>query len=96
VGLPESAALAAFGCGLEVDEVEEDLEPVVAEQDYASAVPVRVGQVAGKLDAEPPLRLVIPGGVAGDQATAWTVVHAAASIVMLQGLVSVLDLPPGR
>lgn len=47
VGLPESTALAALGCGLEVDEVEEEVAPVIARQDYATAVPVKEGQVAG-------------------------------------------------
>lgn len=48
------------------------------------------------LDADPPLRLVIPGGIPGDQATAHAVVNAASAIVELRGIVSVLDLPAGR
>ncbi|HEU4382767.1 MAG TPA: dihydrodipicolinate reductase [Anaeromyxobacteraceae bacterium] len=128
VGLAESAALAALGCGLAVDEVEEEMEPVLATRDRDAEVPVLEGQVAGvrqlargfgegrevvrlelvlavgaehprdevMLDADPPLRLHVPGGVPGDEATAWAMVHAAAALPMLRGLVTVLDLPPGR
>ena len=128
VGLAESAALAALGCGLEVDEVEEELEAVLATGPREAAVPVREGQVAGVrqlargfgegrevvrlelvvavgaahprdevvLEARPPLRLHVPGGIPGDEATAWAMVHAAAALPLLRGLVTVLDLPPGR
>jgi 4-hydroxy-tetrahydrodipicolinate reductase len=48
------------------------------------------------IEADPPLRLLVPGGLPGDAATAWSIVHAAGAIPMLQGLVTVLDLPPGR
>jgi 4-hydroxy-tetrahydrodipicolinate reductase len=48
------------------------------------------------LDADPPIRLVVPGGIAGDAATAHAVVNAVPAIVELRGLVSVLDLPAGR
>jgi 4-hydroxy-tetrahydrodipicolinate reductase len=48
------------------------------------------------LDAEPPVRIVIPGGVAGDAATVHAVVNAVPALVELRGLVSVLDLPAGR
>jgi 4-hydroxy-tetrahydrodipicolinate reductase len=47
VGLPESCALAALGLGLDLDEVEEELSPVIAEEDAAGPVPVKAGQVAG-------------------------------------------------
>lgn len=125
VGLAESAALAAAGCGLEVDEVEEELVPLVAEED---AHGVKRGQVAGiqqvarafsegrevarlelvialgvdhprdevEIDADPPLRAVVPGGIPGEAATAHAVVHAVLAITDLRGLVSVLDLPAGR
>lgn len=132
VGLAESAALAALGCGLDVEEVEEDLEPVLAARDLVGAtpgsVPVKEGRVAGirqlargfqddrevvrlelvvavgaehprdevRLESEPPLRLQIPGGVPGEEATAWAIVHAALALPMLRGLVTVLDLPSGR
>jgi 4-hydroxy-tetrahydrodipicolinate reductase len=130
VGLAESAALVAEGCvGLEEYEVDEDIVPLLAEEDGAGAVPVRVGQVAGLhhearvfaedgrevvrleltialgaedprdevvLDADPPVRLVVPGGIPGDAATAHAVVNAVPALVELRGIVSVLDLPAGR
>ena len=130
VGLMESAALAALGVGLEVDEVDESIDPVESDEDMQGAgfaVPrggiVGINQVArafhdGKevanldltialgapdprdeieLTGEPGLRLVIPGGTPGDQATAWAVVHAAPLVAGSEpGLISVLDLPAGR
>lgn len=47
---------------------------------------------------EPPLTLRIPGGTPGDDATAWSVVHAAEAIAQgaEAGLITVLDLPAGR
>lgn len=130
VGLSESAALVAEGCiGLEEYEVDEDILPLVAEEDAEGPVPVRAGQVAGlhqevrvfagdgrevvhleltlavgaedprdevALDADPPVRLVIPGGIFGDTATAHAVVNAVPAVVELRGIVSVLDLPAGR
>lgn len=125
LGLCESAALAAAGCGLEVDEVEEELTPLVAEED---AHGVRRGQVAGvsqvaraflegrevvrlelvlalgvdhprdevEIDADPPLRAVVPGGIPGEAATVNAVVHAALAVTERRGLLSVLDLPAGR
>jgi hypothetical protein len=128
VGLAESATLAALGCGLDLDELEEEAEPVLASRDLAGPVLVQKGGIAGirqvargfqggrevvrlevvlavgaedprdevLLESDPPLRLVVPGGFPGEASTAWSVVHAAAAIPMLQGLVTVLDLPPGR
>ena len=128
VGLPESVALAALGAGLEVDEVEDEVEPMLAPRDLPGPEPVRKGCVAGlrqvargwsegrevvlleltaalgaedprdeiRLDADPPLRLVVPGGLPGEAATAWSVVHAARALPVLRGLVTVLDLPSGR
>jgi 2,4-diaminopentanoate dehydrogenase len=125
VGLAESAALAALGCGLDVDEVDEEIEPVVAGRGDG---PLKEGTVAGvrqrargyaggrevvrldlliavgaehprdevRLDADPPLRLTVPGGIPGEEATAWALVHAAAALPMLRGLITVLDLPSGR
>jgi 4-hydroxy-tetrahydrodipicolinate reductase len=50
-----------------------------------------------ELDADPPVRLVIPGGVPGDLATANAVVHAARAVgALTPGLATVLDLPTGR
>ena len=128
VGLAQSATLAALGSGLDVDELEEGVEPILAENDLTGPVPVAKGTVAGIrqvargwqegrevirielvlavaaedprdeviIDADPPLRLIVPGGFPGEASTAWSVVHAAAAVPMLQGLVTVLDLPPGR
>jgi 2,4-diaminopentanoate dehydrogenase len=130
VGLAESAAMVAEGCvGAEEYEIDEDISPLLAEEDAGGAVPVAKGAVAGlhhvarvfadggreivrleltiavgaehprdevALDADPPLRLVVPGGVPGDEATANAVVNAAGAIVELRGIVSVLDLPAGR
>jgi len=129
VGLAESAALAAAGLGLPLDEVDEELVPLVAEEDALEAsVPVRRGQVAGvsqtarvfaderevvrlelviaigaedprdevELDADPPVRALLRGGLAGDLATGFAVVNAAAAVIELRGLVTVLDLPAGR
>lgn len=129
LGLSESAALVATGLGLGLDEVDEELVPLVAEEDAdTGVVAVRRGQVAGisqvarvyadqrevvrlelviaigaedprdevELDADPPVKVVIPGGVAGDRATAAVIVNAAAAVTELRGLVTVLDLPAGR
>jgi 4-hydroxy-tetrahydrodipicolinate reductase len=129
VGLAESAAMAAEACvGVDEYEVDEEIVPLLAEEDAEGPVPVARGQVAGlhhearvfaegrevvrleltiavgaaeprdevSLDADPPVRVVVPGGIAGDAATANTVVNAVSSLVELRGLVSVLDLPAGR
>jgi 4-hydroxy-tetrahydrodipicolinate reductase len=50
------------------------------------------------IHGEPPLTLRIPGGTPGDDATAWTMVHAAEALGhgAEPGLVTVLDLPSGR
>lgn len=125
VGLAESAALVAVGCGLEFDEVDEELTPLLADED---AHGVKAGQVAGvqqvarafaegrevvrlelqfalgaeeprdevEIDADPPLRAVVPGGIPGEAATANAVVHAALAITERRGLITVLDLPAGR
>jgi 4-hydroxy-tetrahydrodipicolinate reductase len=50
-----------------------------------------------ELDADPKISLAIPGGVAGDRATANTVVNAAPRVASAQpGLLTVLELPAGR
>lgn len=50
-----------------------------------------------ELEAEPRLKLVIPGGVPGDRATANLVVNAAPRMTASQaGLLTVLELPAGR
>src|SRR5512138_2443359 len=123
VGLAESAALAAAGCGLEVDEVDEEIVPLVAEEETRGRVTIPRGRVAGlqhvargffeereivrleltfaagatdphdevELDADPPVRILIPGGLAGVAATANAVVNAAAAVAERKGLITVLD-----
>jgi 4-hydroxy-tetrahydrodipicolinate reductase len=50
-----------------------------------------------EIDASPPVRAVLRGGLPGDAATAWAVVNAAPAVTMLPGgLATVLDLPSGR
>ncbi len=49
-----------------------------------------------EIDAATPLRLTVPGGIPGDEATAWAVVNAALVMPRLRGLVTVLELPAGR
>jgi len=129
VGLVHSAALIAESClGVDEYEVDEEVVPLLAEEDAPGPVPVTKGAVAGlqqiarvfaedreivrleltiavgaenprdelELDADPPLRLVIPGGIAGDAATANAVVNAITAVVERHGLLTVLDLPAGR
>jgi 4-hydroxy-tetrahydrodipicolinate reductase len=50
-----------------------------------------------ELDAEPKLKVLIPGGVPGDRATANLMVNAAPRMTASQaGLLTVLELPAGR
>ncbi len=50
-----------------------------------------------ELDADPPVKLSIPGGVSGDRATANLVVNAAPRVTAAQpGLLTVLELPAAR
>ncbi|MBL9039168.1 MAG: dihydrodipicolinate reductase [Archangium sp.] len=50
-----------------------------------------------ELEGNPPLRVHIPGGIQGDQATANLVIHAAPRVTAAgNGLLTVLDLPAGR
>jgi 4-hydroxy-tetrahydrodipicolinate reductase len=127
----EFVVFAALGLGLEVDEVDEAIDPVETDVDVTSSsgllVPkggiVGLRQVARafhdrkevvqlelilalgapdprdeiEIDAEPPVRLVIHGGIPGDAAAAWSIVHAAPLLQELTpGLVTILDLPSGR
>ena len=131
VGLAESAALVAAASGLSLDEVEEELVPLLALEDEPGdgREPfVGRGKVAGltqtarafaderevvrleltmavgaenprdevELDADPPLKLIVPGGVPGEPATVAAVLNAVAAVTELRGLVTVLDLPAGR
>jgi 4-hydroxy-tetrahydrodipicolinate reductase len=129
VGLAASAAMAAEACcGLDEYEIDEEIVPLLAEEDADGPLRVPKGRVAGlhhearvfaegrevvrleltmaigaadprdelTLDADPPVRVVVPGGISGDAATARAVVNAVSALVELRGLVSVLDLPAGR
>ncbi|HVG58593.1 MAG TPA: dihydrodipicolinate reductase [Hyalangium sp.] len=130
VGLVESAALCALGLGLDCDDYEEEIAPVLAEEDITGgAFPVRKGRVAGifqsvvgleeeqervrleltiavgaedpkdriEIDADLKVVVEIPGGVAGDRATANTLVNAAPRLTAAEaGLLTVLELPAGR
>jgi 4-hydroxy-tetrahydrodipicolinate reductase len=130
VGLAESAALVAAGLGLPLDEMDEELVPLVAQDDGdGEGLPVvRRGQVAGvqhtarvftaerevvrleltlavgaedprdeiELDADPPVRVLVPGGIPGEPATVAAVLNAVPAVTELRGLVTVLDLPAGR
>ena len=50
-----------------------------------------------EIDAEPKLSMEIAGGVAGDRATANTLVNAAPRLTAAEaGLLTVLELPAGR
>lgn len=50
-----------------------------------------------ELDADPPIKVSIAGGVAGDRATANLVVNAAPRVTAAEpGLLTVLELPAGR
>jgi 4-hydroxy-tetrahydrodipicolinate reductase len=126
VGLAHSAALVAESClALAEYEVDEEIEPLVADEDGAE---LAAGQVAGVhqvarvfaeerevvrleltfaigaeeprdeivLDADPPVRVVVPGGIDGDVATAQLVLNAVPAVVERRGLLTVLDLPAGR
>jgi 4-hydroxy-tetrahydrodipicolinate reductase len=130
VGLIESAALCAVGLGMDCDDFEEELLPVIAEEDIpGAAFAVKQGRVAGifqtavgledgqervrleltiavgaenpsdrvVLAADPRVEMEIKGGVAGDKATANTLVNAAARAVKAEpGLLTPLELPAGR
>ncbi|MFO7155300.1 MAG: dihydrodipicolinate reductase [Pseudomonadota bacterium] len=124
-GLSEACGLLAESLGLELDEVEESVDPILADE------PVEVdgerlerGRVLGlsqvalglaegrqlvrlevelragadprdeiRVEGDPPLRLVMPGGVP-EEALGWVVANAALRVAAAgPGLVHVLDLP---
>ncbi len=59
-GLSESAMLVGLGCGLEVDEVEEELSPLIAEEPREGLMRLEEGEVAG-------LQQVVRGFVDGEE-----------------------------
>jgi hypothetical protein len=125
VGLAESAALLADSMGWPWDDIEEAIDPVMAEQsvssDYFSVTPGRVrGQAQtvqlsapqGKVElelvmalgedsrdmvrveGEPPVNVMVEGGIHGDRATAGMVTNWLAPVVKAApGLRSVTDVP---
>jgi 4-hydroxy-tetrahydrodipicolinate reductase len=132
VGLSESAALVSAGLGLDCDEFDETIDPVVAqvrltgptleatvERDHVAgcrqvargfsggrevvqlALTIAVGAKDPHdevhLFGQPEVHMISPGGIAGDRATAWTVVNSIPALVTAEpGLLTVLDLPAGR
>jgi len=129
VGLSESCALVADGLALSVDEIEEEIEPIVAEAEVRLADrAIAPGGVSGvrqiaraleegrevvrltweaavgmeasiriRIDADPPIEAVLPGGLGGERAAAWALVNAAPRVAASEpGLLDVLDLPAGR
>jgi hypothetical protein len=118
-GLSVSCALLAEGLALEVDEIEEEIDPLPVEgtgpvrgiRHLARAfdegrevvrLEVRIDEGVepkdfARIDAEPPVVLEIPGGIADDPARAWAMVNAATRVAAAEpGLLTVLDLPAGR
>ena len=127
-GLPVACALLAEGLALEVDEIEEEIDPILAGPAVAGAEGSDAGTVRGirqvarafdegrevvrvelrveagaeprdyaRIDAEPPIALEIPGGIADDPARAWAMVNAATRVAAAEpGLLTVMDLPAGR
>lgn len=47
IGLNHSAVLATLGLGLEYDEIEEELQPVIAEKAWDIPITIQSGQIAG-------------------------------------------------
>ena len=128
-GLGESAAMIAEGLGLQADEVDEEIQPLLAAEAFElGGTKFPAGTVCGarqvllafeegvervrieieaqldheapsdtlELEATPPLRLEIPGGVPA-AAEVWAVINAGLLVVGAQaGVMTVLDLPGGR
>lgn len=127
VGLPESLHMIATSLGWELDQQEDLIEPVIAEQRISTEfAQVEPGQVAGvrqvasghkngrelvrlelrmylgapdsqdtiEIDADPPVKMTIAGGLHGDVATAAMVVNSIASVRRaVPGLASMADAP---
>jgi hypothetical protein len=129
-GMRESVALLGRALGLDLDSIEQTVEPVLAERRITTDfLTVEPGQVAGvknigsgrrggelvveldlrmyvgaaaprdeiEIEGEPPLRMVLEGGVAGDVATAAILVNTLPRAVEARpGLLTILDLAPAR
>ncbi len=132
VGLSESAALVSAGLGLDCEEFDETIDPVIAEVRLTGPTleaTIERGHVAGcrqvargfsdgrevvhlaltlavgakdprdevHLFGQPEVHVISPGGIAGDRATAWTMVNSIPALVTAEpGLLTILDLPAGR
>lgn len=125
VGLSESAALLADSLGWSWDDIEETIDPVVAEGPISSEhFEVAGGEVRGqaqtvtltapegkvalelvmalgepsrdivRVDGEPPVHLVVEGGIHGDRATAGAVINFLGPVLNAPaGLRTVTDVP---
>ena len=125
VGLGESAALLADSLGWPWDQIEQSIEPVIADVDVQTEYfNVKRGQVRGqaqkltltapqgrielqlimaldepsmdavRIEGEPPVAVLVEGGIHGDRATAGTVVNFVGPCVKAApGLRTVTDVP---
>lgn len=125
VGLGESAALLASSLGWEWDNIEQSIEPVIADEDITTDYfEVKQGQVRGqaqkltliapqgrielelimaldepsmdvvRVEGEPPVNVIVEGGIHGDRATAGAVVNFVTPCVKATpGLRTVADVP---
>jgi len=125
VGLGESAALLADSLSWPWDNIEQSIEPVIADVDVTSdCFEVKRGQVRGqaqkltllapqgrielelimaldepsmdtvRVEGEPPVNVVVEGGIHGDRATGGTVVNFVTPCVKATpGLRTVADVP---
>lgn len=130
IGLRESLWMVADGLGWTLDEVEETLQPVMAEADHTTPhVAVEKGQVAGihhaatgyiggeerlaldlkmyvgareprdavRVAGDPPIDLVVRGGIFGDTATVAALVNTAGLVARAApGLHTMATLPVPR
>jgi 2,4-diaminopentanoate dehydrogenase len=128
VGLPESVGLIALAMGWKLDEIQEQITPIIAEAAVESEfIRVPAGAVAGVhqvargtlgakelvvldlrmylgaqnphdsilIDGDPPVDMIIRGGVQGDRATPAIVANTLSKVRGLEpGLRTMLELPP--
>lgn len=127
IGIEQSIQVIAAGLGIELDGVEVQDGPLIAQTDLRDRATLvggglvrgmwtrAVGREGGRvrvcldlemgigtksedrieIDAEPPISMVLEGGVQGDEATVARMVNAIDQVVDAPaGLLSVIDLPP--
>lgn len=125
-GLSEACGLLAEALGFELDEVEEAVDPILAEAEVeADGLRVEKGRVIGlsqvargfeegrelvrlavemrlgatprdalRIEGEPPIEIVVSGGIPEDPALGWIVANAVPQVLAAgPGLLHVLDLP---